>query len=109
VSLVSNLQQTLANSEDGGPNGASIDFRAPGRLDVVTTSPTVQFLLVHDLHYPGWVAEVDGQKRPVLRAKQLFLAVEVPPGTHRVSFYFAPFTLQNLGDALGTVVSHRTR
>ena len=109
VGLATALDETTsANFEDGSPNAARIDFSAPGRLNVVTTSPTAKFLLVHNLYYPGWVAEVDGQKRPVLHAEKLFLAVEVPSGTHRVSFYFAPFTLQNLGGALGTVVSHWT-
>ncbi|HET7887585.1 MAG TPA: YfhO family protein [Bradyrhizobium sp.] len=104
VSLVSELDQRLpSRSEDSNTSFAKIASSAPGRLDVVTTSQTAKFLLVHDLYYPGWVAEVDGQERPILRAAQLFLAVEVPSGTHRVSIHFAPFTPQNLANALATV------
>lgn len=75
---------------------ARIESSAPGRLDVVTTSTATEFLLVHDLYYPGWIAEVDGKQRPILRAGRLFRAVELPAGTHRVTFYFAPFGLENL-------------
>ena len=110
VGLVANLEETTSTSaEDGDRTSARIDSSAPGWLNVVTKSPTAKFLLVHNLYYPGWTAEVDGQKRPILRAGKLFLAVEVPSGTHRVSFHFAPFEPLNLADALGTVVSNLAR
>jgi hypothetical protein len=79
---------------------AKIESSAPGRVDVATTSTMTAFLLVHDLYYPGWVAEVDGQQEPIVRAGELFRAVEVPPGTHHVTFHFAPFSLVNLKNAL---------
>jgi len=106
------------SAEHGGPSGdgpspepestalrsrvgvAEIELSAPGRLDVATTSTVTAFLLVHDLYYPGWVAEVDGQQKPIIRAGGLFRAVEVPPGTHHVGFHFAPFSLANLKNAL---------
>jgi uncharacterized membrane protein YfhO len=57
--------------------------------------------------YPGWVAEIDRRTVPILRANVLFRAVEVPAGSHRVVFRFAPFSLDNLTDALRTVL-HRS-
>jgi hypothetical protein len=104
VSVVSEFEtETAARSAEASPKLAKIESSAPGRLDVVTASPTAAFLLVHDLYYPGWVAEVDGQQRPIARAGGLFRAVEVPAGMHHVTFYFAPFRLQNLNGALADV------
>ena len=40
---------------------------------------------------PGWRAQVDDQDVPVLRSAPSFLAVEVPPGEHRVTLdYHGP-------------------
>lgn len=84
----------------GAPGLAKIEFSALSRLDVVTASTTVGFLLVHDLFYPGWIAEIDGRRMPVVRADGLFRAVEVPAGVHHVTFSFAPFSSENLKGAL---------
>jgi uncharacterized membrane protein YfhO len=65
-------------------------------------------LLVHDLYYPGWVAEVDGRQRPVLRADPLFRAVRIPAGVHHVTFRFAPFSPANLKSALTAAVGEGT-
>jgi hypothetical protein len=48
------------------------------------------FLVLNDQYYPGWTAEVDGQRAPLLRANFVFRAVPIGPGTHRVVFRFAP-------------------
>jgi hypothetical protein len=87
---------------------AKIESSVPGRLDVVTTSPTSGLLLVQDLYYPGWVAEVDGRLRPIVKADLLFRAVEVPAGVHHVTFRFAPFSLGNLQSALNMAFGSRT-
>lgn len=107
--------------EDGDPSGdmqpppaeaspgmAKIISSAPGRLEVTTTSSTAKLLLVHDLYYPGWVAEVDGRRTPIVRADLLFRAVKLPAGTHRVTFNFAPFSLTNLKDALDRALGRTT-
>jgi hypothetical protein len=53
-------------------------------------------LVLHDIHYPGWEAWVDGERRPILRTNLLFRGVEVPAGRHRVEFHFRPMSLENL-------------
>jgi uncharacterized membrane protein YfhO len=74
---------------------------------VVTTSAATAFLLVHDLFYPGWIAEVDGKQRPIARAGRLFRAIEVPAGRHHVTIHFAPFSLENLEAALDVALGRR--
>jgi hypothetical protein len=83
---------------------AKIESSVPGRVDVVTTSTSAAHLVLHDVYYPGWVAEIDGKPTPIVRAGMLFRAVEVPPGTHHIMFRFAPFSPGNLRAALKAVL-----
>jgi uncharacterized membrane protein YfhO len=57
-------------------------------------------LILRDHFYPGWFAEVDGKRVPIRRAETLFRGIDVPAGRHRVVFYYAPFSLENLKGAL---------
>ncbi|HTQ54102.1 MAG TPA: YfhO family protein [Bryobacteraceae bacterium] len=43
-----------------------------------------------ETYYPGWVAEVDGTRVPVIRTNYAFMAVPVTRGQHRVRFEFNP-------------------
>ncbi|MEE1613858.1 YfhO family protein [Microvirga sp. CF3016] len=61
-------------------------------------------LVLHDIHYPGWEAWVDGERRPILRANLLFRGVEIGPGRHRVEFHFRPMSLENLVAAASDLV-----
>lgn len=48
------------------------------------------FVYFNESEYPGWIAEVDGVKVPVIRANYAFMAVPVAKGNHTVRFEFAP-------------------
>jgi uncharacterized membrane protein YfhO len=62
-----------------------------------------------DLFYPGWIAEENGRRLPVLRANGYFRAVALPAGTHRVVFRYRPLSvyagLGVSGLALATLVA----
>jgi hypothetical protein len=73
---------------------------APDRLDIALDAAQPGVLVVHDLYYPGWTAEVDGKPARILRTNELFRGVEVGEGRHMVVFRFQPFALSNLRDAL---------
>jgi Bacterial membrane protein YfhO len=81
-----------------------IESSVPGRVEAAATSTEGGLLVLHDSYYPGWMAEVDGKSTPIRRADLLFRAIEVPPGTHRVTFRFAPFALANLHAALNAAL-----
>lgn len=63
-------------------------------------------LVLHELYYPGWIAEIDGRDARILRADVLFRGVEVPPGRHNVVFRFAPSSFGNLAGALAAALRH---
>jgi hypothetical protein len=48
------------------------------------------WLVLADVDFPGWLADVDGTPAPIARANGLFRAVWLGPGPHRVVFRYAP-------------------
>ena len=97
------------DSSAGIPGAASIESSRSGRIEVVATSTSGGLLVLHDTYYPGWLAEVDGQPAAILRARVLFRGVEVPAGTHRVTFRFAPLSFTNLRDAVNAALAMSAR
>lgn len=73
---------------DGGPGAANILGYEDQHVQIEATGPGT--LVLADSWYPGWTATVDGAPVPILRADLLFRAVDIPAGTHRVSFDFDP-------------------
>jgi hypothetical protein len=63
---------------------------APERVVADVTATYAGLLVLTDLDYPGWIAEEDGRRLPMLRADGFFRAVALPPGTHRVVFRYRP-------------------
>lgn len=43
-----------------------------------------------EIHYPGWVARIDGKESQVIRADYILRALEIPAGTHVIEFSFEP-------------------
>ena len=63
---------------------------APERVVAELTANYTGLLVLTDLFYPGWIAEEDGKRLPILRADGWFRAVALPAGTHRVVFRYRP-------------------
>ncbi len=81
----------FASQGEGGPIGtAELVAEDATRLAFAVDAKRSAFLLVSDLHYPGWTASVDGQSAPLLRADYVFRAVPIPPGRHEVVMAFDP-------------------
>ncbi len=89
-----------AGTLSAGAGSARIASWRGDRVEIEVDSEAGGMLALHDTWYPGWVAEIDGERAPILRADVLFRGLEVPAGRHRVVFHFAPFSLENLSDAL---------
>ncbi|NVO14626.1 MAG: hypothetical protein HXX10_11365 [Rhodoplanes sp.] len=88
-----------AGAREGAREGARITAWRPDRVEIATDADRETELVLHDLAYPGWVAEVDGVETPIRTVDVLFRGIKVPSGSHRVVFRFAPLAPKNLVDA----------
>ncbi len=61
-----------------------------GVSSYTVTSPAPGYLVISESWYPGWVAVVNGQEQPVLRANYALQAVAVPAGEVSVALHFRP-------------------
>ena len=66
------------------------------------SSDSAGLLVLADLFYPGWTAEVDGRPAEILMADGVFRAVALPQGTHRVVFRYQPLSVK-IGAALSAL------
>ena len=87
---------------------ARITAWQPARIEIDVDSALGGVLALHETWYPGWIAEIDGRRVPIMRADVLFRGVEVPAGRHRVVFRYVPFSLENLSDALRRTLRGRS-
>lgn len=60
-------------------------------LDVRTAAPG--WLVLSELDYPGWLAELDGDPLTIHRANGMFRAVCVPAGAHHLRLAFHPWNM----------------
>lgn len=79
----------------GGPisagSSALITAYEPNRLVVETESPAPAVLVVSELNYPGWIANLDGERVPIHTGNFLLRSVVLPAGKHQVEMrYTAP-------------------
>jgi hypothetical protein len=78
---------------------AIIVSRKPNEVSIMTESEGEAILVLTETYYPGWQAEVDGKRAPILKADYVYRAVSLSPGAHTVVFRFRPATFL-IGSAL---------
>jgi Bacterial membrane protein YfhO len=76
----------------------------PERVVAQVDADAAGLLVLTDLEYPGWRAEVDGRPAAILRADGAFRAVALTAGSHRVAFSYRPLSLF-LGGALSALAA----
>lgn len=92
------LEGGAPESQPGaGPIPATFVVDGPNSVVVRVNAPRAGYLVLADPYYGGWVATVDGQSAPLLRADWTFRAVPVGPGAHEVAFRFRPRSLYVAG------------
>lgn len=64
----------------------------PEHVVAEITSNTGGVLVLTDLYYPGWTAQVDGHPADLLRADGFFRAVALSAGSHQVVFRYRPLS-----------------
>jgi hypothetical protein len=70
------------------------------RVVADATAARPSLLVLTDVYFPGWKAEVDGREVPIERVNYLMRGVVVPPGEHRVELRYEPLSWR-----LGWIVS----
>jgi hypothetical protein len=63
----------------------------PNHVRMVAQGPGT--LVLSDPMYPGWQADLDGQRAAVSTSRGLLRSVEIPAGSHEVQFVFTPVSL----------------
>jgi hypothetical protein len=66
-----------------------VDYR-PQRVEIAATLNTPGMLVLADVYYPGWHAEVDGEPAEILRVNRMMRGVGLAEGEHTVVFTYQP-------------------
>jgi len=61
---------------------------ASQRIELEVEARQSGWVVVAQTHYPAWRATVDGNATRLWRANHAFQALEVPPGTHRITLVY---------------------
>jgi hypothetical protein len=89
------VEGAVSLSPGGGSPGATvITSYSPQEVQLTASTQSQALLVLTDTYYPGWTATVDGGTAPILPTDLAFRGVVVPPGTHHVTFHYAPASFQ---------------
>jgi uncharacterized membrane protein YfhO len=86
----------LSDVEEGTRESSRVVRYSPECVEIEVEMAGGGLLVLNDLYYPGWRAEVSGDARqgslhpPVLRANRVMRAVPLSAGRHRVTFRYRP-------------------
>jgi len=91
LELDANKMPTLSGRPLSADSYARIVNYEPNRLLIETKADQPAVLVVSEMHYPGWVALLDGVKTSIHNTNFLLRGVVIPAGLHRVEMsYRAP-------------------
>jgi len=62
----------------------------PNRIELQSRAQTPAFLVLSEMYYPGWDAEIDGQPAPIVRTDYVLRGVALPAGAHHIRFVYRP-------------------
>jgi hypothetical protein len=82
------VDEAAAGPPDVSPGRATIRRETARELVVDTVASEDGFLLLADMFYPGWHAEVDGVPTPIYRANISLRGIALPKGQHTVRFWY---------------------
>ena len=77
------------------PNGgASIESYSATRIAITVDTSTPALLVLTDAYFPGWRAEVDGEKAAILPTHIAFRGIPVTAGASQVVLEYQPFSFR---------------
>ena len=74
------------------PGPAHLSTYTPNRIVVETDLATPALLVLGEVWYPGWRAQVDGLEAPIRRVEGTLRGVYLDGGAHSVEFHYTPWT-----------------
>jgi hypothetical protein len=79
-------------AEKGGGTGDRVQIMAYSsrHVEIEVEAASSGLLVLSDTYFPGWKAEVDGKRTPILLTDYLLRGIVVDPGSHRVRFSYRP-------------------
>ena len=93
------LAAPIDGAVDGGSGEAHVRDRRANALEV-DVAASGGYLLLSEMDYPGWRAEVDAPSGHLVRANYAFRALPIQPRDRRVRIVYDPLSLK-----LGALVS----
>jgi hypothetical protein len=78
----------------GGGGEARVTRLDDTRVEVEARCDAPAFLVLSDVYYPGWVAEVNGRAAALYRTDYVLRGVALPAGVSRVVFEFRPWSFR---------------
>jgi hypothetical protein len=72
----------------------------PNTLQLLVSTPTDTILVLSDLWFPGWIAEIDGVRSKIYKANYVLRALVIEPGSHTIEFKYQPLSF-----TIGAVIS----
>jgi len=103
VTAVAAALSSAGQESDGrDPGTTSIRVETPSSVTIATDGATPALLVLADLAFPGWQADLDGREPRVLTVDAVLRGVVVPAGAHVVTFRYRP-TSWRLGGLLSVL------
>ncbi len=89
-SKVDSVEMVSDDSDFKDSSEVKILSYKPHNIRISTSSKNPKLLILSEVFYPGWVAEVDGKKTPIHRVDYALMAVGIEAGKHTVELHFRP-------------------
>lgn len=79
-----------------GVSGSGVEWLHQGTNDfeLKVNAADNGVLVVSQIYYPGWKADIEGQPVPVISANYALTAIHVPAGQYKVHFVYAPASIR---------------
>jgi len=80
----------FGNATPASLQPAEIVQYLPDSIVVNVSAKEPAYLVLSEVYYPGWSAQDSGKPADIVRYHEIFRAVYLDPGMHRVSFSYVP-------------------
>jgi hypothetical protein len=97
--------QCVIEPGEPGQDAVSITRYTPDEVVLQVEAQSTGWLVLADLYYPGWAAEVNGRSVPIQPTNYGLRGICVPEGSHEIRFVFQPPILRVGMMVSGTAVA----